>query len=179
MKLLLTPRCRRARSDTGIILALYPSIPTAFAHARCISPSVTAFSSFIRRATSLLRGRQGGSRRTPQNQCCGTFLSRCVRTVHTHLLFAQRAKNITCPKGRYNRAGRHDITRGKAADITETRQQSCRISLRRSAPLSALPATSSPPRRIPPWERKAAPHFPFQSAEFPQRVRRSSPMLPL
>ena len=38
------------------------SISSAFAHTRCISPSVTAFSSFIRRATSLLRGRRGRSR---------------------------------------------------------------------------------------------------------------------
>ena len=67
-RLLLTPRCRRTQNDTGIIIAWCPSIHTAFARTRCISPSVTAFLSFIRRATSLLRGRRGGCRRTPQIQ---------------------------------------------------------------------------------------------------------------
>ena len=43
------------------------SISSVFAHTRCISPSVTAFSSFIRRATSLLRGRQGRSRAVHRN----------------------------------------------------------------------------------------------------------------
>ena len=47
---------------TDIIFVLCLSIPAAFTHTRCISPSVTAFLFFIRRATSLLRGRRGRSR---------------------------------------------------------------------------------------------------------------------
>ena len=102
-------------------LLLCMSTITTFAHTRCISPSV--FLHLLGAKIHLPPQREARRlRRTPQNQCCGTFLSRCVRTAHTHLLFAQRAKNTTCPKGRYNRAGRRDITRGKAADITETRR---------------------------------------------------------
>ena len=59
---MLTPKCRHTLNYTDVIFVLCPSIPTAFAHTWCISPSVTAFSSFIRRATSLLRGRRGRSR---------------------------------------------------------------------------------------------------------------------
>ena len=103
-------------------LLLCMSTITTFAHTRCISPSV--FLHLLGAKIHLPPQREARRlRRTPQNQCCGTFLSRCVRTAHTHLLFAQRAKNTTCPKGRYNRAGRRDITRGKAADITETRRK--------------------------------------------------------
>ena len=65
--MLLTPKCRHTLNYTDVIFVLCPSIPTAFAHTWCISPSVTAFSSFIRRATSLLRGRQGRSRAVHRN----------------------------------------------------------------------------------------------------------------
>ena len=56
---------------TDIIFVLCPSIPTAFTHTRCISPSVTAFLFFIRRATSLLRGRQGRSAPRTEINCFG------------------------------------------------------------------------------------------------------------
>ena len=38
------------------------AMPTAFAHTRCISPSVCLLKSFMQASTSLLRGRRGRSR---------------------------------------------------------------------------------------------------------------------
>ena len=75
------------RKSGHLLLPL--SISSAFAHTRCISPSVTAFSSFIRRATSLLRGRQG---RLPPH---ATDLVRCEKY---HGMFSVNA----IPCRRYN-----------------------------------------------------------------------------
>ena len=93
-RLLLTPRCRRTQNDTGIIIAWCPSIHTAFARTRCISPSVTAFLSFIRRATSLLRGRRGGCRRTSQIQLSVVQGSREALRKRSQQIFHRGAKNV-------------------------------------------------------------------------------------
>ena len=49
------------RVKSGHLLLLLP-ISSAFAHTRCISPSVCLLKSFMQASTSLLRGRRGRSR---------------------------------------------------------------------------------------------------------------------
>ena len=49
--MLLTQRCRRAQIYTGVIPALRPSIQSAFAHTRCISPSVCLLKSLMQAST--------------------------------------------------------------------------------------------------------------------------------
>ena len=49
-------------------MLLLLSISSAFAHTRCISPSVCLLKSFMQASTSLLRGRRGHSRAAHRNQ---------------------------------------------------------------------------------------------------------------
>ena len=49
--MLLTPKCRHTLNYTDVIFVLCPSIPTAFAHTWCISPSVCLLKSFMQAST--------------------------------------------------------------------------------------------------------------------------------